>query len=99
DKCQIVLNDPEVSGVHAIIRKTLINCILEDQNSSNGTILNGERINKAELTNGDNFQIGSTIFSVQIKSDLLEAEQDILMPVEDNQEIEVEEVVEEEVDF
>src|SRR5690606_8734516 len=36
---------------------------------------------------------------VEIKSDLIEAEKDILMPVEANQVIEIEEVVEEEIDF
>lgn len=99
DKCQIHLDDPEVSMVHAIIKKTLINCYIEDQGSSNGTIFNGERINKAELTNNDNFQIGSTIFTVKITSDLIESEKDTLMPVEDGQEVEVEEYIEEEVDF
>ncbi|MEX1099359.1 MAG: FHA domain-containing protein, partial [Bacteriovoracaceae bacterium] len=99
EKCQIVLNDSEVSSVHAVIRKTLINCFIEDLNSSNGTIYNGERVNKSELANNDNFQIGSTIFTVKITSDLIENEKDMLMPVEDNQEVEVEEVVEEEVDY
>lgn len=99
EKCKIILDDNEVSGVHALIKKSLINCILEDLNSSNGTILNGERINKAELSNGDVFTIGSTTFTVEISSDLLESERGILMPVEDNQEVEVIEEVEEEVDF
>lgn len=99
EKCQICLPDSEVSGVHAIIKKNLISCVIEDQDSSNGTKLNGERINKAELVNGDIFEIGSTRFLVEIKSDLIEAEKDILMPVDTNQEIEVEEVIEEEVDF
>ncbi len=99
EKCQIVLNDPEVSGRHALIKKTLVNCTIEDLDSSNGTIFNGERINKSELGNNDNFQIGSTIFTVKISSDLIESEKDMLMPVDDNQEIEVEEVVEEEVDY
>ena len=99
EKCQIVLNDSEVSGAHAVIRKTLINCFIEDLNSSNGTIYNGERINKAELQNGDSFQIGSTYFSVRIDSDLIQQESDMLMPVEEDQEIEIEEVVEEEVDY
>lgn len=99
EKCQITLNDPEVSSVHAVIKKTLINCFIEDLNSSNGTVFNGERVNKAELSNNDNFQIGSTIFTVKIVSDLLESEKDTLMPVEDGQEVEVQEVVEEEVDY
>ena len=99
EKCQIVLNDPEVSGRHALIKKTLVNCTIEDLDSSNGTIFNGERINKSGLGNNDNFQIGSTIFTVKISSDLIESEKDMLMPVDDNQEVEVEEVVEEEVDY
>jgi pSer/pThr/pTyr-binding forkhead associated (FHA) protein len=96
DKCQIALDDPEVSSIHAKIKKTLISCSIEDLNSSNGTIVNGNRINKVDLNNGDEIIIGSTVFKLQVKSDLLEAEQDILMPVDSNQEIEVEEVIEEE---
>ena len=99
EKCQICLNDPEVSSVHAVIRKTLVNCYIEDLDSSNGTIFNGERVNKAELTNNDNFQIGETIFTTKIVSELLQEEGDRLMPVEEGQEVEVEEIVEEEVDY
>lgn len=99
EKCQIVLDDNEVSSVHAVIRKNLISCVVEDLNSSNGTILNGERINKEELKDGDEFLIGSTSFTVEISNDLIQTEQDRLMPVDRNQEIEVEEIVEEEVDF
>jgi pSer/pThr/pTyr-binding forkhead associated (FHA) protein len=99
DKCQIVLNDSEVSKVHAVIRKSLINCAVEDLGSSNGIILNGERVNKAELSDGDEFIIGETTFTVSIESDIIEAERGRLMPVEANQEIEIVEEVEEEVDF
>ncbi|MEH0860280.1 FHA domain-containing protein [Halobacteriovorax sp. DPLXC-1] len=94
NKCQIVLSDPEVSSVHAVIRKNRITCVLEDLQSANGTILNGKRINQKEITNGDEFIIGSTTFTVKIASDFIKSQQDMLMPVEDNQEIEIEEVVE-----
>ena len=94
-KCQIILDDPEVSTVHAVIRKTNIDVILEDLNSSNGTILNGERINKAHLSTGDEFVIGSTSFTLETRSDLLDAESDRLMPVESGQTIETEEIEEE----
>lgn len=94
-KCQIVLDDPEVSTVHAVLRKNNIDITLEDLNSSNGTILNGERINKAHLSTGDEFVIGSTSFSLETQSDLLEAESDRLMPVESGQMIETEEIEEE----
>lgn len=96
-KCQIILNDPEVSSVHAVLKKSLVNMTLEDLNSSNGTILNGDRINKNELNNGDEFIIGSTTFTVQVVSDLLAAESDRLMPVEEGQSIETIEEIDEEV--
>lgn len=96
-KCQIILNDPEVSSVHAVLKKSMVNITLEDLNSSNGTILNGERINKSEINNGDEFIIGSTTFTVQVVSDLLVAESDRLMPVEEGQSIETIEEIEEEV--
>ena len=93
------MEDSEVSKVHAVIKKSLINCVLEDLDSSNGIIFNGERVNKAELTNGDEFVIGDTSFTVIISSDIIEVEKDRLMPVEDNQQVEIEEIVEEEVDY
>jgi pSer/pThr/pTyr-binding forkhead associated (FHA) protein len=96
-KCQIVLNDPEVSSVHAVLKKNLSEVTLEDLNSSNGTILNGERINKATISAGDEFVIGGTSFTLETKSDLLDSESDRLMPVESNQVMETEEVVEEEI--
>ncbi len=96
-KCQIILDDPEVSSVHAVIRKKGNDITLEDLNSSNGTILNGERINKAHVSTGDDFIIGSTTFTLEVKSDLLDIESDRLMPVEAGQTVETEEVIEEEV--
>jgi pSer/pThr/pTyr-binding forkhead associated (FHA) protein/tetratricopeptide (TPR) repeat protein len=98
-KCQIVLSDNEVSSVHAVIRRTKINCILEDLNSGNGTILNSERINKIALGNDDEFIIGSTTFTMHISSDFMQEEEGRLMPVEENQVIEVEEIVEVDEDF
>lgn len=96
-KCQIILNDPEVSSVHAVIRKNMVEITLEDLNSSNGTILNAERINKAQLVTGDEFVIGGTSFTLEVRSDLLDSERDRLMPVESGQTIETEEIEEEEV--
>jgi pSer/pThr/pTyr-binding forkhead associated (FHA) protein len=98
-KCQIALGDEEVSKVHAVIKKTILGCTIEDLDSSNGIILNGERVNKAELAHNDEFLIGDTTFTLLIESDIIKAEQGKLMPVQRNQEIEVVEEVEEEVDF
>lgn len=99
EKCDIVLNDPEVSSVHAVIKKNNIMCFIEDQKSGNGTILNGERINSHDITNGDEIIIGSTVFTVAISSDFIKNEADRLMPVEENQIVEVEEIVEVDTNF
>lgn len=96
-KCQIVLNDSEVSSVHAVLRKNMVSLVLEDLNSSNGTLLNGQRINKSDVVNGDEFIVGSTTFTVQVISDLLVSEGSRLMPVESGQVVERIEEIEEEV--
>lgn len=93
-KCQIVLNDSEVSSVHAVITKNNIMVTLEDLNSSNGTILNGDRINKATLNHNDEFVIGGVTFTVKFRSDFLKEEIQTLMAVDEDQTVEVEEVVE-----
>ncbi len=93
-KCQIVLNDPEVSSVHASISRNFLEIVLEDLKSGNGTILNGHKINKSTLQHNDEFIIGSTTFTLKIRSQFIKEEQQTLLPVEENQEVEVEEVVE-----
>lgn len=93
-KCQIVLNDSEVSTVHAVITKNNIMLTLEDLNSSNGTIHNGDRVNKIMLGHNDEFVIGGVTFTVKIRSEFLKDESSTLMAVDENQTVEVEEIVE-----
>lgn len=96
-KANIVLKDNDVSSLHAKITKKGAHCYLEDLGSSNGTLLNGERINKQQLKSGDEFLVGSTSFTFEIESQLLKNEHDKLMPIESNQEITREEIIEESV--
>ncbi len=58
--CNIQLNDPRASRNHAeFIRES--NCFsLKDSGSSNGTWVNGSRIESRKLRNGDHIIIGST---------------------------------------
>lgn len=97
-KCQISLDDPEASQIHAVIRRKGSHCELEDLKSTNGVILNGARINRAQLSHGDEFLIGSTSFRLVVKSELIKAESGGLMPIQELEEVEVEEIVEEEVE-
>ncbi len=99
EKCQVALKDPEVSKVHAVIEKHNNIYILKDLKSKNGIMLNKERINSHELNNGDKFLIGTTKFFVKIVSNFLRQELDHLMPIEENQVVEVREIVEVGADF
>lgn len=57
--CDLVLDSPEVSRRHAIIRQVGEAYSIEDLDSSNGTYINDERIKRAELHEGDLIQISN----------------------------------------
>ncbi len=97
--CEIAISDPEVSKKHALIKKEGGSLYLTDLDSGNGTLLNGKRVNQAEIFPEDEFIIGSTTFTVKVDSRFLKGENKNLMPVEKGQFIEVEEVVEVEEDI
>ena len=55
----IVIDDAEVSRKHLLIRKKNDTFFVEDQNSTNGSFLNGKRVRKSkEIRNGDLITIG-----------------------------------------
>lgn len=58
----VQLNDLAVSGRHALLT-ALHNTYVEDLGSTNGTLVNGKKIKKAILKNGDVVQIGSHQFT------------------------------------
>ncbi|WP_066023188.1 MULTISPECIES: FHA domain-containing protein [Clostridium] len=61
----ITLNEGYVSGHHARVYLRNNQYILEDLNSTNGTALNGQRVeNKVYIKNGDEIKIGSSLFKV-----------------------------------
>lgn len=93
-KCEIVLDDVQVSSEHAFIEKKGGVIVLEDMKSGNGILLNGKRINRKQLAEHDEFIIGSTTFTLKVKSELLKEENKHLLPVEKEQFIEVEEIIE-----
>jgi FHA domain len=53
----IVLEDPTVSGEHAVFLK-LQHVYIEDLGSTNGVLLNGKRVTKRQLNHGDVVRIG-----------------------------------------
>ncbi|MBX7168839.1 MAG: FHA domain-containing protein, partial [Pirellulales bacterium] len=57
----IQLHDTEVSRQHAELRLEQQRCTIVDLGSSNGTFVNGERVDTRELTSGDHVQVGTTL--------------------------------------
>jgi hypothetical protein len=69
-RAQFVLpHDTFMSGVHFAVKCGPSGCFVQDRKSSNGTFLNGSRIQDAMLANGDEIKGGQTIFTVKIVSD------------------------------
>ncbi|MGD8568563.1 MAG: FHA domain-containing protein [Gammaproteobacteria bacterium] len=59
----IQLNDLTISGRHALISRAGDNIYLEDLNSTNGTLVNGNYVSKYALKHGDIIQVGHHIFT------------------------------------
>jgi signal transduction histidine kinase len=57
----IQLDDNEVSRRHAEIRRVGDTLVLGDLKSSNGTFLNNRKVERAELSSGDQIQIGRSV--------------------------------------
>jgi DNA-binding response OmpR family regulator len=61
---EIVILDKRSSREHAVIRREGLKIILEDQGSTNGTYLNGERLQQAvQLRDEDQVKIGDVAFT------------------------------------
>ncbi len=72
DDCTIVLRDASMSRHHAIISRDDGYYVVADQNSSNGTFVNGQRIEKARLRSGDEVVFGNVAFKFLEAGDTLE---------------------------
>ncbi|MES2745907.1 MAG: FHA domain-containing protein [Bdellovibrionota bacterium] len=62
EKADIIVSDLEVSATHCQIQCIEDTYHIFDMNSSNGTFVNGQRIVKARLKEGDVLEIGKTVF-------------------------------------
>jgi pSer/pThr/pTyr-binding forkhead associated (FHA) protein len=65
--CDIVLPEPAVSARHARIVRTSGGYFeLQDLGSTNGIVVDGERVERMTLLDGDTFTIGDTRFSILV---------------------------------
>jgi two-component system response regulator HydG len=60
--CQILLNDPRCSRVHACIVQRGDQWWVRDEGSTNGTFLNGQKVDEAQLASGNLLRIGPAEF-------------------------------------
>jgi pSer/pThr/pTyr-binding forkhead associated (FHA) protein len=66
-QCDIVLDDPNVSRKHAEIRPRGGAWVLSDLGSTNGSCLNGRRIDAPEALNvGDEVEIGTSVIRFEL---------------------------------
>ncbi len=66
--CQLILADPGVSRKHAEVFLEGDTWFIEDLGSANGTLLNGQKITRARLADGDSLQMGGCRITVSISA-------------------------------
>jgi len=62
----IVVNDKLVSRRHSALKREGANYVLEDLGTTNGTHVNGQRIQRHVLAQGDVVRLGGTLFSYRV---------------------------------
>jgi hypothetical protein len=79
----IVIHDTNVSRMHAQIKRDGGRLVIEDTNSSNGTIVNDEKIEKpCELRSGDVIRIGDAVFVLEVEEVPLDAPEGSTMAID-----------------
>lgn len=63
----VIPHDGQISSRHFEVECSLQGCIIRDLGSSNGTFLNGQKVEEAIIRHGDRIVAGQTTFAVQIE--------------------------------
>ncbi len=71
-------HDRFFSRHHCLLEMAPPQCFLRDLGSTNGTFVNGIRVETAHLKNGDRIQGGETVLEVEVKTDVKAAPGEIL---------------------
>ncbi len=67
--CEIVLSDQAISSKHCTIEVNKENITLYDNNSTNGTFVNGEKVSGCPLQNMDEIKVGESKLLISVVSD------------------------------
>ncbi|MGH9129184.1 MAG: FhaA domain-containing protein [Acidimicrobiales bacterium] len=65
ESCTVVVEDASVSRHHAELRRVDDSVFLVDLDSTNGTRVNGARVTRHELADGDQIAIGTALFTFE----------------------------------
>lgn len=63
--CDIIINDPSISGDHTTILFRDNEFLIKDNFSTNGTKINGVTIDEGKLTDGNELKLGNTLFKLK----------------------------------
>lgn len=78
EDCDIYLGEKKISRRHAKLITTKSSLIIEDMKSTNGTFVNGKRLNgKETLANEDSVRIGTSVFKIDFIADEGRANADV----------------------
>jgi hypothetical protein len=67
-QCDVVLSDQNVSRQHAEIRPRGGSWVLTDLGSTNGTVLNGRRVDRPEvIKQGDQIELGTSVITFELE--------------------------------
>ncbi|MFP2963560.1 FHA domain-containing protein [Myxococcus sp. 1LA] len=66
-RCSLVVRSERVSREHAVVTRVGDEVFIEDLNSSNGTWLNNERITKHQVSDGDEYMLGTESVSFTMR--------------------------------
>ena len=62
--CPIILNDPKVSGLHAMVERRGESFFLKDNRSANGLKVDGQRVSELKLEIGSTVTVGRCVLRV-----------------------------------
>lgn len=66
DECEVTLDEGPVSRTHAKVVYQDYQPAILDLGSTNGTFLNGKKVQRAFLKHGDRIQVGANVFEVRL---------------------------------
>ena len=67
ENCDICLPDSSISRRHAVITRTGNQHLLSDRSSTNGTFINGVKIGRSELLDGDRIKMGNVVLIFKVE--------------------------------